>query len=168
MKAIRLTKAEVAWIRSALALAVDFTAQQSKTKDSILNKLDAAEQAPAGVNPGPIEQALIAGSRGKVVPLAGGFPRASKIATSVGATPEDARAIGEWMARQGWLRGPQTMLDVLNKWPQWLAKARATEPPPSAPPGFGDGAAEKGADTRPSTAEPGQGAPGRLRPGFGR
>lgn len=168
MKAVRFTKAEVELMRGALDWLAQGQDRASKTAQTIVKKLDAAEAAPAGVNPAPIEQALMAAARGKVVPLAGGWPRVSKLAQVNGATPEDATAIGEWMARQGWLRGPQTLLDVLNKWPQWLAKAKATAPPPSAPSGFGDGAGEKDAQSQGSTAQPGGGAPGRLRPGFGR
>jgi hypothetical protein len=169
VKAVRFTKAEVEVIRWALAdwRKLDNCA---KAAASALVKLDKAEEAtPAGVNAGPLQAALEATSRGKVVPLAGpgGWARASKQAAAVGATVEDAKLVGAWMARQGWLHGPQTLLDVLNKWPQWLAKARATQPPPSAPPGIGDGVArQEDAKSSEGTVRPGGGAPGRLRPGF--
>lgn len=167
MKAVRFTKAEVTLIRHALDWLAQGQDKASREAKSIVAKLEAAE-APAakGVNPGPIQEALVASSRGKVVEVTGGWPRASRQATEVGATVDDAKLIGAWMARTGWLTGPKTLFDVLNQWPNWLAKAKATAPPPSAPQGFGDSGVEKDASTRPSATEPGKGASGRLRPGF--
>jgi hypothetical protein len=172
MKGIRLTKAEVAELESldqAISFG-DFGKCTGKAWDTFMAKVRAAS-APAqtGVAVGPIETALVAASRGKVVPLVGhgGYARATKQATAVGATVEHAKLIGAWMARTGWLTGPKTILDVLNQWSNWLTKASATAPPPSAPSGFGEGAAEKDAKPGQGTAQQGQGAPGRLRPGFG-
>lgn len=164
MKAVRFTKAEVQAIRDALShwegLLTTSTKEEQAARQ-VLAKLDAAhESAVTGVAPAPIEQALIATSRGKVVPVDGGWARASKQATAVKATVEDARLIGAWMARTGWLTGPKTLFDVLNQWPNWLAKAKATAPPPSAPSGFGDAVAEK-------DAVQGQESPGRVSAAVG-
>lgn len=150
MRPIRLTKAEAAAIREAISDRQDW---EAKVFQSVLDKLDAAEaQAPAGVAVGPVEQALERTARGKVVRLAGGqgggaaYGRASKQATALGVTVEDAEVVGAWLARQGWLREPVTILTVLNKWPEWLARARATAAPPAAKEGFDAGSTATGTD----------------------
>lgn len=153
MRAVRFTKAEVAAIRACMTGG----APDAKSMSSVLRKLEEAEaEAPVGVNASAIEAALESTARGKVVRLVGGglYARASKQATSVGATVEGARAIGAWLARQGWLREPVTVLTVLNKWGEWLPRALATAPPPAAREGF-DG-------------ETGSGAPGESPRGGGR
>lgn len=166
-RGIRLTKQERDVLRILLDPATEgsdpgLDRKQKAARDSILAKLDASEEAPKGVSVEPIEDALIASARGKVVALEAGHARASVQAKAVGATPEDAKLVGAWMARQGWLSGPQTLIDVLNKWYQWLPKARATEPPPALQPGLGtDAKAERGPGT-PGEAHP----PGRPAPGF--
>lgn len=158
MKALRLTKAEHSLIWSFVQ------DHPGKTAAGLRAKLEKAErQDTVNVAVKPIEDALVAAARGKVVPLVSGHARASVQATRAGATVEDAKVVGEWMARQGWLRGPQTLLDVLNKWPQWLSKAKASAPPPSLQPGFGN--ADTGSSTEGESSRP---AGGRPEPGFGR
>jgi hypothetical protein len=170
VKAVRFTKAELSCIRAALEFVADVQAD-ARAASGVLAKLDAAEVvATPNAAVGPIEEALMAGARGKVIALdRTGYGRASVQAGRLGVTPADARVVGEWIARQGWLHGPQTLLDVLNKWPAWVSKARATQPPPSAQPGFGDGVQVTGATTGPGTNGPGQGSSGgRPARGFGR
>ena len=161
-RGIRLTKQEREWLRRFIEPQSRVESKGGKLAQSVLQKLAASEEAPKGVSVEPIEDALIASARGKVVALEAGHARASVQAKAVGATPEDAKLVGAWMARQGWLSGPQTLIDVLNKWYQWLPKARATEPPPALQPGLGtDAKAERGPGT-PGEAHP----PGRPAPGF--
>jgi len=152
-----LTKAEAAWI--AEWAQADWSQNQVAPAGSLLTKLRAAEAPKRGAAVGPIEEALIRGAGGKVAPLVTGHAQASRRCLTAGVTPEQAQMVGEWMARQGWLVGPQTLLDVLNKWPSWLSKAAATEPPPGLKPGLGS-ASEAGR----STATTGQRAPGRSTP----
>jgi hypothetical protein len=143
MRAARFTKAEVAFIRRALIIT--HTDAEEKLRTSIVAKLDEAEgESPKGVAAGPIEQALVRTSRGKVVELASGpsgYGRASKMATAMGVTVADAEVVGAWLARQGWMREPTTILGVLNKWAEWLPRARATSGPTvtsARKEGFGD------------------------------
>jgi hypothetical protein len=166
-RGIRLTKAE----RGALQEWLENlgnppmggpTNKEAKLAASILEKLRESEESPKGVDIVPIEEALVAAARGKVIALEGGHARASVQAKAVGATPEGAAMVGAWMARQGWLTGPMTVLDVLNKWYMWLPKARATEPPPALAPGLG-----ADADTRQGTGPASPAAAGRRStPGF--
>lgn len=166
MRAVRFTKAEALALHDAGHHA-DSTGHGSKALSMALEKLVAAE-APAekGVAAGPLEEALVRTSRGKVVELVSGpgaYGRASKMATALGATVADAEVLGAWLARQGWLREPTTLLGVLNKWAEWLPRARATAPPPAAPEGF-DGTG----DTGQGAGRPGQRGGGRGgAPGFG-
>ena len=139
MKGVRFTKAEVAVIKSAIQLLCSpwgSSGADEKAASRVIAKLDAAETAPAGVDVGPLEEALMKESRGKVIKLLGGYAVASRRATQMKVTVEEAVAVGAWMSRQSWLTGPMTLLDVFNTWYQWLPKARATEPPPSLAPGL--------------------------------
>lgn len=79
------------------------------------------------VNAPALEEALIAYSRGKVVPLANPiWPRYSRQAALAGATLQDAQVVGEWLYRQGWVQlKSQTLESVLRNWASWLGKARA-------------------------------------------
>ena len=171
MRPVRFTKAEAEALRNHLRAAFfgdcgRLDEKESKLLASVDDKLEAA-LAPgvAGVAAGPIEQALVRASRGKVVELAGGpaYARASKMATALEVTLQDAELVGGWLARQGWMREPTTLLGVLNKWSEWLPRARATAPPPAAQEGF-DGT---------ETAPPGPPGPSRRgggrgsAPGFG-
>lgn len=170
MRPVRFTKAEARALRDILGAHQDCLKRMGSAADkvlvSVLSKLDAAESpAHAGVAVGPIEQVLVDRARGKVVELASGpsgYARASKLATAVGATVTDAEVVGDWLARQAWLREPTTVLGVLNKWAEWLPRARATAPPPAAREGFdGPGDAGQGAG-RPG----GRGGSGRRGEGF--
>lgn len=162
-RSVRFTKAERELLGFALGGVVPFTPKQAKVRDGIFKKLSDSEAAAATVDVGPIEEALIATARGKVVALEGGYPRARVQATAVGATVDDAKLLGGWMARQGWLTGPMTLLDVLNKWVMWIPKARATQPPPALEQGLGD--SRVSASVVPE--KPGQGpGKGRALPGF--
>jgi hypothetical protein len=168
MRAVRFTKLECEAVLAALA---DWTSNQDKAWqraiDSARTKLEAAQAPePSGVSVGPIEAALIRMARGKVVQLESGpagYGRASKMATACGATVEEAELVGAWLSRQRWMNEPTTILGVLNKWAEWLPRARATVPPPATAEGF-DGT---------GTAGPGAGGPGRRgggrgsAPGFG-
>jgi hypothetical protein len=137
MKGVRFTKAERDLLERVLSVKhVDLTCWGSKAPkvaDSILQKLRAAVDAPKGVDIVPVEEALVRAARGKVVPLEDGHAVASRRAQQMKVTPELAEMVGAWMA----LQGPQTILDVLNKWFQWLPKARSTVPPQTLPPGLG-------------------------------
>ena len=143
MRGVRFTKAEVALLHNVLTDAVLDTGHMDAVRlaASILTKLQGAsvQKAPS-VQVAPIEEALVRTSRGRVVALAGGggYARASVQATNVGATVAGAELVGAWLARQGWWKqGPTTILTVLTRWPEWLAKAMATEPPPSLKEGLG-------------------------------
>lgn len=143
MRAVRFTKAEDRWLRDLVDHAIsrlptgDFVfgevkvAYAEKVARSVLTKLEAAgEPKKAGVNAGAFEAALIGASAGKVVPVDGSaYARVSRQATAIGATPELGAVVGQWMAAQRWLSGPFTVFTVLNKWPDWLARARATQAP---------------------------------------
>jgi hypothetical protein len=161
MKGVRFTKAEANVIRDALDCLVDGVVGDLKPKHpyhTIKAKLDAAENGESGVAVKPIEDALVKASRGKVLPLEGGHAIASRRMTAMKVTVEEAELVGEWMSRQGWLSSAMTLLDVLNKWYQWLPKARATQPPPSLAPGLGANGTRQGPDPA------GKAAPGRRSP----
>lgn len=166
MKAIRLTRAEAVRVLQWAGGDAD------DLSGTITSKLRAAmQEAPKGVAVQPLEEALIKAARGKVVPLvaAGGgtFARASRTATELKATPEDAAILGAWMARQGWMRGTFTLLDVLNKWPSWFSKAKAEEAPRGLPEGL-DGRRKETADVGPGAGGQRQAAAsGRRKEGFG-
>lgn len=166
MRAVRFTKAELCVIEGALERAADGSGMMTGKDRSLvgaaksaLAKLKAAQEPAAkGADVGPIQAALVASARGKAIALEGGFARASRQCADMGVTPETAKLVGEWMARQGWLTGPMTLLDVLNKWGSWLAKAKATAPPPSLQPGLGTDGTGQG------PAPAGQAPPGRRTP----
>lgn len=169
-RSLRLAKAERDWLKSILApTSMDWSAlggtKSVKLAASILAKVEESEERSPGVDARPIEDALLKASRGKVVRLEGegGYGRASRQAGAVKATPELATLIGEWMARQGWLHGPMTVLDVLNKWYMWLPKARATEPPKGLPAGLGPAGAPIDRDDGPSPAPAGKATTGRRQ-----
>jgi hypothetical protein len=160
MRGVRFTKGELAWLRTWLPVNRQADLDNAdhkavKAADSVMAKLEKAQE-PAGVDVAPIEAALVKAAMGKVVELEGGHARASIQAKNVGATPELAKLVGEWMARTHWLHGPMTLIDVLNKWHQWLPKARATEPPPSLQPGLN-------AETGPGTPTKRPAAQGRRQ-----
>lgn len=164
-RGLRFTKPERDFLKHAFGTAVDwgaFGTKEAKLAASILTKVVASESAPNTVDAAPLEVALIAGARGKVIALEGGWPRARVQATAVKATVEDARMVGEWMARQGWLTGPMTLLDVLNKWNMWVPKARTTQPPPALSPGLGADAPDARSPAAAGNAAPG----GRSTQGF--
>lgn len=173
-RGVRFTKAEREWLRSWLPanVAAEEGSKRAKLGEAVLAKLLASEEAPATVDVAPIEEALVAFARGKVIALEGGFPRARVQATACKATVEDAKLVGGWMARQGWLTGPMTLLDVLNKWHMWLPKARATQPPPALQPGLGTDAVQgpgtaQGEQPSVAGSQPGRRpAGGRTVPGF--
>lgn len=138
MRGVRFTKAELELLNGLLVMVTpQATPGMWKARNSIMAKLAAAVEAPKGVQVQPVEDALVAASHGKVIKLEGGHAMASRRCTDAKVTPEDAKLVGEWMARQPWLTGPMTLLDVLNKWYQWLPKARATQPPPALQAGLG-------------------------------
>lgn len=144
-RSLRLTKAERDFLKKALGTAMDWShwgTKTVKTAAGLLAKVEASEERAPGINVEPLEQALMRAARGKVVALEGGFDRASRQAGSVKASEELMVTVGEWMARQSWLTGPMTILDVLNKWYQWVPKAKATQPPPGLAPGLGASAVQ--------------------------
>lgn len=161
MRPLRLTKAEAYGVRELVEGAN--TAEPSKTYQSILRKMDEAEaDEETGVAAGPIEEALIKTSRGKVVKLAGGglYARASKMATAASVTVEEAELVGTWLGKAGWFAGPTTIMTVLNKWGEWLPRAQASAPPPAAREGFDVGPSAAGS----SPARQGGGSGGRGGP----
>jgi hypothetical protein len=157
MRGVRLTKSELEFLRAALV--VTRTAKEEKARTSIMAKLDEATAATApGIAPGPLQDALMLNSRGKVVRVeANGYGRISRQATQLGATVAQATLLGNWIASQGWLQGPLTIFTVLAKWPDWLARAKATAPPD----GIEEGLAANGATPAARTTKkaPGLGAP---------
>jgi hypothetical protein len=166
MRAVRFTKAEVAALMDldrAISFG-DFGNCTNKHWDTLVAKVTAAcEPAAKGANVAPIQEALIAAARGKVIALEGQYGRASRQCGDMGVTPESAQLVGEWMARQGWLHGPMTLLDVLNKWGSWLAKAKATAPPPGLEPGFGKQEHPGGGASPAGKATPGGRSPSGFR-----
>jgi hypothetical protein len=169
-RGIRLTKAERDVLRTLLEApnAARGVPRHAKAVTSILEKLSASEESPKGVDVAPIEEALIAAARGKVIALEAGHARASVQAKAVGATPETAAMVGAWMARQGWLQGPMTVLDVFQKWYQWVPKARATAPPAELKAGLGEDKGVREGAKSPSTAGDARSGAfvGRTVPGF--
>ena len=132
-----------------------------KAVSTILSKLTASEETPKGVDIVPIEEALIASARGKVIALEGGHGMASVRAAQLKATPKDAALIGAYLARTAYFTQPMTVLDVFNKWYSWLPKARATQPPPALTPGLGADAADE------RSPAPAGKAPAQRRPAQG-
>src|SRR5678815_725013 len=141
MRPVRLTDVEGVELELTLhdARANCTDPFRCKVLDKVLAKVAAALEVDTktGVSVVELEQALERTAGGKFVPLTGGWPKAGAIAKNVGATVSDAELIGAWMWRQGWLHGPNTLLDVLRNWHSWLPKARATQPPPGVPAGLG-------------------------------
>lgn len=160
MRGVRFTKAEVAYLGALLGPGS--CDHDPRLDGSILAKVEAAAGPQvAGVNAGALERALVDSARGKVVAIeagAGSYGRVSRQATAVGATPQAASVIGSWIASQSWLTGPLTVFTVLNKWPDWLARARATAAP--------DGLPEGDLGSRPPAPRPKTTA-GRRAPGIG-
>lgn len=167
MKAIRLTDSEasavLAWADGELGHTQCHDVP-AKVARSIVKKVLAAREPSTNVAVAPIENALLAAARGKVVALVEGHGQASVRAGKLGVTPEKAQSVGEYLARTRWLTGPFTLLDILNKWPQYLSKAAGTAPPPSVPAGLG-GAREERAEG-PARQGPGY-QERRPAPGFG-
>lgn len=170
MRGVRFTKAEVYLIREAMERAADTTGMitgkaksLAGTARSVLQKLAAATEPKApGVAAQPFEAALIAAARGKVVSIdPKAYGRVSNMATAVGATVEGATLVGAWMATQKWLTGPLTVFTVLNKWPDWAARAKATAPPDGVDEGFAADVGQNPAQKRPATSA------GRRAPGLG-
>jgi hypothetical protein len=121
---------------------VSWGGKGEKLSKAILAKVVDSEEAPRGVDIVPIEEALIAAARGKVLPLEGGHAMASVRAQQLKATPADAALIGSYLARTAYFTQPMTVLDVFNKWYSWLPKARSTQPPPALTPGLGSDATD--------------------------
>lgn len=166
-RSLRLTKAERDWLKTSIPLLLEIKlldkGKSAKLGASVLAKVVASEERAPGIDIGPLEDALERAARGKVIRLEGGFDRASRQAGAVKASVELMVTVGEWMARQSWLTGPMTILDVLNKWYMWLPKARATQPPPGLSPGLGSGDRDDGQSPAPAgKAPPG----GRRAPGL--
>lgn len=165
MRGVRFTKAEAEFVYQRMYDA-DVEGESTKTRKlavSVMAKIRAlSTPTEPGVNAGELERALVAASRGKVVPVESGFPRISRVATGLGATVAQATVLGTWIAGESWLRGPLTVFTVLNKWPDWLARAKATAPPAGVDSGIGPG------DLGPSTtAKRPTSTAGRRTPGLG-
>lgn len=174
MRGVRFTKVEHQWLIDVVTTARISTGEAplirgkveptEKVQSSILGKLSAAgEPATPGVAAGPLEAALIESSHGKIVGVgSNALPRISRQATALGMTVPAARVVGAWIAGQKWLQGPLTIFTVLNKWPDWYARAKVTAAPDGIEEGIG--AADVGQGTAPkrpaSTA-------GRRAPGLG-
>lgn len=163
---VRLTLAQVALLLDLLTLD-GLEAPTLKMHRAVRAKLEASTvPAAPGVDPRALEAALLESARGRVVALpsgASGYSRAAATARNVHATVEDARVVGAWLGRQGWMRGTMTVLGVLNKWDDWLGRARAEAPPTRAEEGYGGTT-----DTPNGPARPGPGGRGRGKAeGFG-
>lgn len=173
MRGVRFTKAETEYLERMVDAAGDPSdarlffgtmpsPKEFKLQQSILTKLKAAgEPQQPGVNAVAFERALVESARGKVVAVEGGnatYARVSRQATSVGASVQAAAVIGSWIASQSWLTGPLTVFTVLNKWPDWLARAKAVAAPGGLPEGdLGPGTTQ----ARPKATA------GRRAPGIG-
>ena len=145
MRGVRYTKAEAGWLRDVVTrwLSVDHgqrSVADTRLGERILEKLTAAETAEGGLNVAPLESALVGAARGKVVATTpGGYARASRQARAVGATVDAMGEVGRWLAAQKWLTDPVTILTVLNKWPEWYPRAKASAAPKGIPEGLGGG-----------------------------
>lgn len=165
MRGVRFTKAE----RELIATWATNVVDSDKTKAvaaSVLAKIAEAVALPGnrpGVAAGPLEAAMIEGSQGKIVGVgSNAYPRISRQATALGATVQDAHKLGVWIAGQKWLTGPLTIFTVLNKWPDWMARAKAT----AAPDGFEEGLGATNLGQSPAAKRPATTA-GRRAPGIG-
>ncbi len=123
----------------ALALIGLLQGLEAKVYQSALTKLEACIAPPTTINAsaGSLELAMLGPSRGKLVKMVTGsaYAVASKMATRLGVTTEDAAQVGKWLSAQGWL-SQVTLIDVLRKWDTWLPKARALAAPRGVPEGF--------------------------------
>ena len=94
-----------------------------------------SKRAAPGANVSDIEGVLVQHAGGRVVrvPLVPSqYAALSRQLGEHGATPEDAKLLGAWLARQKWLKGSLTLLSIVKKWADWLARARAEEVKPGA------------------------------------
>ena len=171
MRGIRsFTKAEYEWLMEWMEQAIEADKEYGDTKrvkvgESLMAKLKRVQEPrEAGANAASLESALIRAAGGKVVPTTrGGYARASRQATQVGATVEQMEEIGLWLRRQSWLTQPVTIIGVLNKWPDWYPKAKAT----AAPRGTKEGLGGEVSDLRPgSTGGSKSFGGGRPKAGF--
>ena len=122
---ISLTNKEVEWLKVACRTAIT----DRKCPDSIYKKLtDISEK---NLSASALEVAMEKTARGKLIRLASGagYAAASKMATRLEVTVEQATLVGSWLSVQGWL-SPVTLLDVLRKWDTWYPKALAAEATP--------------------------------------
>lgn len=103
----------------------------AKALRSLLTKLTAPKEESHGVAAGAVERALVTSAKGKVVPIQTSdhvfWIRLTAACARVGATIEDAAIIGEWMSHWG-SNFKMTIDQVVNKWPSYLAKAKASQP----------------------------------------
>lgn len=136
MRSVRFTKREAeALLREVSQLdTMDDNMDVDDDVKSAVTKIRAAmEPVPAGLNVRPIEAALIAHSRGRVVPLLGApghrWARLSKEGTELGVDVPKAEVLGAWLARQGWMTSTLTIADVFRRWPEWYSKAEAERAP---------------------------------------
>lgn len=160
MRGVRFTAGEQQLLNEllsptpVLAIKLGTPAMRQKYATSIRNKLAKANEAGISVSIQPLERALIESAGHKVVPLLNGYERASRQAGSLLITVDDCHLVGTWMLSQQWLNGKFTILDVLNKWSSWYAKAiseRDSKRPVKK--GIGNEPKASTTDTRPNIDE---------------
>lgn len=129
MRSVRFTKREADYVVSVLENSPDFPEPLVR---GVVDKLRAAMEPVPDESKGtymrPIEDALVTGSAGRVVPIqAPGYlwSRMSREAANLGVTAEKAAVLAGWLGRQGWMTSTLTIRDVLRKWPDWYSKANA-------------------------------------------
>lgn len=138
MRGVRFTKNELETLQMIIGVAIEDEHEEGYPNNRTLKDLTSArsklskasEPVEVGCDAAALERALISRSMGKVVETTrGGYPRASRQATQCGATVDQMIIMGEWLARQKWRTEPTTIIEVLNKWPEWFPKAKATANP---------------------------------------
>ena len=130
---MKLSKADKVVLQEATAIVHCYWNGQRADEmivqwDKLVAKLNRVAGETTNVSAGAIEQAMLGPAKGKLVKLATGpgYAAASKMATRLSVTVEQATTVGKWLCAQGWL-GPQTLLDVLRKWDTWYPKAKALD-----------------------------------------
>lgn len=120
---------------ASLAAAADYCDKQglpfARELRKLYDKLTKPKVKAPGAPINAIEAALVAYSNGLVLAADGGpiyFGKYSNLYGAMGATPEQAVMVAEWMTKQPWLRSHRYTLDSLyHKWPNYLAQAQAAD-----------------------------------------
>jgi hypothetical protein len=128
---MRVPKAEL----EALAAAAEYIELEGLPIAAKLKSLLARfeEKSKETVDPGhmtamQVENALVAHSSGKVVPVTGAraifWIKQAAVWNKIAPKLEDVETVARWLGRQGWMSAT-TIAETSYKWEQYLAKARA-------------------------------------------